>query len=159
MLITNYIEKVKERWKEDGINHAVPAPNENISSFSLKTNKHLPQDLAAYFTHLNGMAGVCDQKLFRFYALSEFRTVREELGDWEGGPDYRNIVTKLDGHEDCYVFADYCFHLSTYAIRLYDQPSGNNEIYVICGEVFKIVATSFTEFMDLYLADDPKVYL
>lgn len=155
----SYINRIKESWKKEGIQLSVLATNENISFFSLNNNIILPQDLVAYFIQLNGTSDGYDDRLFKFYALSQFKTVKDELGEWEGVPDCRNIVSKLNNNENCFVFADHSFHLFSYAIRLYAYPSDINEVYVICGEEFKIVASSFTEFMNLYLHDDPKLYM
>jgi hypothetical protein len=150
--------KIKEHWSKDGTRHSIPATNEDISSFSMKNNLLLPQDLVEYFTTLNGSSDGYDGELFKFYSLSQFITVEDELGEWGGIPDYRNIVTLLSDHADCFVFADYSFHLLSYAIRLYPHPSDVNEVYVICGEKFKIIANSFTEFMDLYLLNSAEIY-
>jgi hypothetical protein len=40
------------------------------------------------------------------------------LAQWDGVPDYSNIVNTLDQYENCFVFADYISHLFSYAIRL-----------------------------------------
>lgn len=155
----SYIYKIKESWRKEGIQLSILAADADISLFSLKNNIFLPQDLVEYFTQLNGTSDGYDERLFRFYSLLQFKTIKDELGEWRGVPDYSNILTKLNNHECCFVFADYSFHLLSYAIRLYSYSSDINEIYVICGEEFKIVSTSFTEFMNLYLHNDPKLYL
>jgi len=68
-------------------------------------------------------------------------------------PDYRNIVHTPGGCEHCFVFADYMAHLFTYAIHLYPDKAANNEVYLICGDKYKVAAISFSAFMDLYLND------
>lgn len=154
----DYISKIKENWREEGVQLSVPATNENVSFFSLSNNILLPPDLVEYFVKLNGTSDGYDGRLFKFYPLSQFKTIKNELGAWGGVPDYRNLVKRLNDHEHCYVFADYSFHLLSYAVRLYPYSSTINEIYVLCGEEFKIIANSFTEFVSLYLDDDPKLY-
>jgi len=55
--------------------------------------------------------------------------------------------------ENCFVFADYMSHLFAYAIRLYQHSEDFNEVYLICGDKYKIVASSFSEFLKLYFDD------
>ncbi len=70
--------------------------------------------------------------------------------NWNGVPDYSNIVNTLEGFQDCFVFADHMFHLFAYAIRLNKESAVKNEVYAICGDQYKIIAGNFTEFMKLY---------
>lgn len=154
-----YIYSVKEKWAGEGMPVSEPATLEDISVFSSKNNVVLPQDLIAYFTQLNGTSDSFDNGFFTFYSLLQFKTIKEELGDYGGIPDYRNLVNLLPDHEHCFVFADHSLHLICYAIRLYDRPSENNEVYALCGEVFGVIANSFTEFMNLYLRDDQNIYM
>jgi len=44
-------------------------------------------------------------------------------------------------------------HLFAYAIRLYQHSEDFNEVYLICGDKYKIVASSFSEFLKLYFDD------
>jgi hypothetical protein len=97
--------------------------------------------------------------MFEFYSLKQFKTVKDMLGDYRGVPDYRNIVNTLHLHERCYIFADYSLSVRAYAIRLYKETSSTNEIYAICGDKYKVIANSFTEFIDIYLKDDSAIYL
>lgn len=153
------IYKLREIWEKEGILFPEPATMEDITFFSANNGLLLPPDIVAYFTGVNGTSSTYDEMFFRFFSLAEFKTVKDELGNWGGIPDYRNIVRLLDDHQYCFIFADHSIHLMTYAIRLYSSPSETNEIYVICGEVFAKIADSFTEFIALYLRDDARLYL
>ena len=57
-----------------------------------------------------------------------------------------------------FVFADYLQWSWAYAIRLVNQPLESNEIIHVGTNIPTVVATSFTEFLTLYLRDDKKLY-
>lgn len=137
--------------------HSQPLSEIDIEVFYQKHNVILPRDILEYFKGPNGREAY-DDNLFRLYPFDEFKTVKDELGDWIGPPDYRNITSTLTGHEDVFVIADYSFHLFTYGIRLHNKENATNEVYIICGEEFKIIAYSFSEFLELYLQDDKSLY-
>lgn len=94
-----------------------------------------------------------DLDMFTFYNFDKFKSVFAEAGDYGGIPDYRNIINRLRGHQNCFVFAEYFTHMSVYAIRLYEYPSEVNQIYAIIGDKYKVVANSFAEFIELFKRD------
>jgi hypothetical protein len=66
--------------------------------------------------------------------------------------DYNCKSKKIDlNYKNCFVIANYSCHLFAYAIRLYPDKADINEVYVVCGDEYKVIANSFTEFIDLYL--------
>lgn len=127
--------------------------NDKIVSFELKNNLKLPSDLTDYFRLLDNAANELDKDLCFFYSFDKFKSVGKELAHWAGVPDYRNIVNTLNQYENCFVFGDYMSHLFAYAIRLHENKTEFNEVYLICGDKYKILANSFSGFMDLYLDD------
>lgn len=102
---------------------------------------------------LDNAANRLDKDLYEFYSFDQFESVEKELASWEGIPNYKNIVNTLKECENCFVFADSMFHMFTYAIRLYQNARGINEIYIICGDKYKIIANSFSDFLNLYFDD------
>jgi hypothetical protein len=56
------------------------------------------------------------------------------------------------------VFTDYIFFLFAYAIRLYPTSTAQNEVYILCGNNYQLLDTSFTTFLALYLCDDNALY-
>jgi len=122
--------------------------NHKLLLFESGNGLLIPPDLAAYFK-LPG-TNELNKDLYQFYTFDQFKSVEKELAHWGGIPDYRNIVNTLHQCENCFVFADYMFHLFSYAIRLYPKVTSLNEIYLICGDKHKIVANSFSEFLSLY---------
>ncbi|MRG44388.1 hypothetical protein GFS24_04645 [Chitinophaga sp. SYP-B3965] len=148
---------ISEFWKNNEVTHSQPVSEIDLKTFYQSNRLVLPGDILDYFKELNGTEGY-DNNLFKLYPFDEFKTVKDELEDWIGPPDYRNITSKLTDHKNVFVIADHSFHLFTYAIKLYDKESDANEIYIICGEEFKIIAYSFTKFLELYLKDDKSLY-
>lgn len=130
---------------------------DEIYTFQRINGLILPADIVNYFMELNGTSDY-DDRFFKFYSFIEFKSVKDELGEWEGAPDYRNIVNTLRNHGECFVFSDYNCHLFTYAIRLKNDQSSINEVYIIYGDKFELIAKSFSEFLDLYLSDSPVLY-
>lgn len=121
-----------------------------FTSFETATGLKLPEDLKAYFNTVNTTAEAYDKDMFCFYSFPQFQSVETKLKPWKGIPDYSNIVNTLENHTECFVFADYMIQMFTYAIRLNSTNTGVNEIYIICGDKHKVIATSFSGFMNLY---------
>ena|SRR5688572_21958473 len=144
--------KIKELAK-DNSTAAKTATEEDVVNFQNKNRISLPRDLIEYFRFFNGTSSEYNARWFCFYSLMEFQPLGQKFEEWIGIPNYQNIVKTLDQHENCYAFADYQCHLFTYAIRLYQIDSFKNEIYVVCGAEFRLIANTFTEFVEKYLDD------
>lgn len=154
----NQIRKIKEFWRDSDIELTHFIKQERITQFQEQKGILLPDDLIDYFEQVNGSSYEYDTKLFQFYSFDQFVKITDKYKDWKGVPDYKNIASVLHQAENCYVFADYNFNLFSYAIRLFDIPSNTNEIYIVCGHNYKIIAKSFSSFLDLYLTDDISLY-
>ena len=124
--------------------------NAKLLSFELENGVLIPSDLAEYFKLLNSANKGLDKDLYEFYSFGQVKSVKNGLAFWRGIPDYGNIINTLKECENCFVFAHYQFHLFTYAIRLYQSKTDVNEAYMICGDKYKIVANSFSDFLELY---------
>ena len=122
-----------------------------MALFETQNQVILPDDLKTYFKSFNAVDYETD--MFFFYGIEKFKSVEETVGDFRSAPDYRNIVNTLPDHADCFVFADYFIKICVYAIRLYKTTSDKNEVYVVMGDNFKVLASSFSEFLGLYKSD------
>jgi hypothetical protein len=127
--------------------------NEKIDLFQLKNQLVIPNDLVEYFKLTNDEIDAYNLDMFVFYKFDEFKSVKEEVGNFGGIPDYRKIVQTLPFHESCFVFAEWMIHSAVYAIRLNNDNSYGNEIYAISGHYFEVVANSFTDFLEIYKKD------
>lgn len=119
---------------------------------------YLPKDLEEYFITINGTNDQYDDLFFKLYSFSQFESLKEKFSDWNGIPNYQNIANTLLDFDKYFSIADYQCHLFTYAIRIYESERLNNEIIIICGDEYKIIANSFSEFIELYLKDSIKLY-
>ena len=133
--------------------------DEQLNLFQFRNKLIMPDDLIAYLKLPDDELKAYDQDMFQFYKFDEFKSVKDELGDYRGIPDYTNIVNTLPMHENCFVFVNYFTTITVYAIRLYDVSSAVNEIYAIIGDKFKVVANSFSEFIDIYKNDFNDVFI
>ncbi|MCQ6959456.1 SMI1/KNR4 family protein [Mucilaginibacter aquariorum] len=133
--------------------------DEQLIKFETDHNLIIPGDLKEYFRSSN-IKSLNDYSdfLFEFYGIDEFKSVKDEVGDYGGIPDYRNIVNVLPQHENCFVFAEYMIHSGVYAIRLFKDRADKNEVYAIIGSEYKQVADSFTEFIILYKDRGESIY-
>jgi len=151
--MTNQIDILKELLGTKKHRKSYAKLNDNLLLFESKNGLLLPPDLAEYFRLLDNAINELDKDLYQFYMFDQFKSIEKELAHWGGIPDYRNIVNTLNQCENCFVFADYMFHMFAYAIRLYPQTTDINEVYMICGDKYKILANSFSGFLDLYFDD------
>lgn len=142
-----------------GIEKNVPSLTieSEILQFQKSTGVTLPEDLKEFLRVTNNLENSYNDRLYRFFSLKSFKSIDEELKFFNGVPDYSNIINTLTEYKECYVFADYMFHMFAYAIRLKNTKSDENEIYIICGDEYKIIASSFTGFIELYQSDSIKL--
>lgn len=150
---------LKKCWLDaDLINDAVTS-QEQISLFEVDNNLLIPEDLNIYFSEVNGTSGNYDDNLFCFCSFTDFKKVYDEMKDWKGLPHYVDTINSLTNSNNYYIIADYQFHLIIYAIELNREKRDVNLVVAICGEEAKVVATSFLDFIQLYLQDSPLLYM
>ncbi|PAW94321.1 hypothetical protein CKK33_12815 [Mucilaginibacter sp. MD40] len=131
-----------------------------IEMFEAKHKLLIPQDLKEYF-HKTDKKELADYGdfLFTFYGIDEFKSVKDEVGDYGGIPNYRKIVKTLPDHEHCFVFAEYMIHSGIYAIKLFEKPTTINNVYVIVGHDYKQVANNFSEFIESFKRGDEGLFI
>ena len=135
------------------VNNANKIIEDEIVKFQMRNKLVIPEDLREYFKLLKKTKSEYNEKLYRFFPIGEFKSINDELKNFNGIPDYSNIVNTLKDYESYFVFADYMFHMFSYSIRLYNNESNKNEVYIICGDEYKMIATSFTDFVNLYASN------
>ena len=144
---------LRNKWVQDRITTNLPAKDEEISLFQIANNVVLPKDLVDYLKSLNGTGQDYTNDLYEFYSLDRIKNVNEEFNDWKGIPDYKKLSLVLKDSMKLFVLANYQFNLFAYAIRLDSDSSIENSVFVICGDEFKKIAKSFSDFILLYLND------
>ena len=147
------IEALGKLWNVHSSLDVPGTINRDILNFNSSEKVKLPDDISEYFICLNGSNSKYDNNFFRFYPLNELKKIRDLYQDWSGIPNYKAVTGTFSGAENCFIFADYNIHTLAYGICLYPEGSIANEIYVICGDKYKLLANSFSDFIDLYLND------
>lgn len=153
----NLVFKLKEHLYPMTIQHKL-AIEEDILDFEKNKEVAMPNDIKEYFKTVNGSAEY-DEFFFKFQSIYNFKSIAEELQYHDGVPDYSNIASKLPGYDKCFVLCDFEFHLMTYAIRLFEIKSDSNPVYVICGDEYRLIANTFSDFLCLYFNQSEKLFI
>jgi hypothetical protein len=146
--MTSVGERLKHFWLAQGMQARSGAAEPELQNFESRYGVQLPPDLREYFAVVDGGDGTFsfDDK-FLFWPLAEV----ERASDW-----YRDQF--LGDQSSYFVFADYLLQSRCYAIQL--TPQGGQKSLVIGISSFDrnyevdIMADSFSEFAERYLADD-----
>ena len=140
-------EVLKKRWA--GLPFKSPLASETeLNEFEAQHDIALPADLRSFFAEVNGSG---DEFEFRFLPLKEVVTV-EKLSEMQ--------TTTLTSPEAgrFFVFVDYMQWCWGYAIRL-GETVGENIVVPIGKLARPVIASSFSDFVELYLRDDQRLYL
>lgn len=148
------INSLLEHWEKQGIK-SVGRSVDEMALIETKLSISLPQDIKDYFRVVNGMEPLypnySDREGFLFYPLEKLTTYEKEFGVKSA----KALVGK-----QCVIFLDYLQKSWWYGILTEINESPNNYAIIIIPntERYKIVATSFAEFIDLYISDSPMLY-
>jgi hypothetical protein len=138
---------LEERWHGGspvaGLDRPEPATGEEIVAFEQRNAVNLPADLREYFERLNGVN--MDGRLFRFWPLSKLIPLKSSS----------SILIETNRY---FLFADYMVGTWYYAIYLGDDPFLQNRVILHDFPTRPVIAQSFSAFVDLYLADSPRLY-
>jgi hypothetical protein len=150
-------QKLVGHWRGEGLTIVTGAPEEALLRFEAKYNATLSTDLdfREYLLNVDGMAQVggkdCDQKGFAFWPLNRIRSVPEECVESKVG------VPRVDDVGKYFVFADYMQWSWAYAIGV--SPNQEGQILQFGTSSPRIVAYSFSEFVEAYVRDSGQLYL
>ena len=157
MKMNNILDLLKNRLHSEKLISQPKISDEQILSFESEYGLVLPSDLVTYFKFINGSGGEYEENFFCFYSFEQFERIDKVYADWQGVPDYSTIASTLQNYETCFVVADYQCNLFCYAVELHREKVTGNRVYAICGGEYKVIANSFTEFVDLYLNNSSKL--
>ncbi len=151
------IDRLISHWKSQGILLANGNDEALLAKFEAMHSVRIPCDMRRYLSTVNGMpntpGGDVDSNGFRFWPLEQIRSVNDVCA--------ATGVQAPSGQDNdrYFVFADYFDWSWAYAIDLSgDRRESQRVIHVGTLEP-KAVAQSFTEFIDLYLADAKTLYV
>jgi hypothetical protein len=143
----NLFERLRRHWAEQGLDTGAPQSEAEVASREERYDVAFPADVRAYFQAVNGMARhrefdkEWDRDLIRFFPLEEFQPLDEQWPD-----------TAVLEAGDLFMFADYSISGWEYAVRVRGKDSG--AVYVVYDPETVLVATSFSEFLERYVARD-----
>lgn len=139
-------ECLKQFWLHDGIKLQRGVSEAELREFEQKYNLLLPDDLKDYFSTVNGFADSgCDENLITFMPLAEVL------------PSSQAWVLEVPDADSYFVFADYSISCHVYMIRLRNDLSFGNPVFIAYDRNPEQIAGSFSEFVEGYLADNYKV--
>jgi SMI1 / KNR4 family (SUKH-1) len=149
--------KLISYWRSQNLRIAPGNPEGKVREFESRYGVVLPPDFREYFIGVDGMTQVgghdCDPTGFAFWPLARLKSVVEECAE------HSLALPEVSDPDRYFVFADYLQWSWAYAIHLSDRPSGPNPVIHVGTIRPKVVAGSFTEFVDLYLRDARELYV
>lgn len=150
-------EKLKTYWQSQNMLLPLGISPERIIRFETQHQVLLPSDMRDYFVAVNGMVMHIphdqDQNGFTFFPLEEIRTVEQE------SQRIKNASILFSGAESFFIFCDYLTWCWVYAIHLSNEQAKSNRVVIVGSQQKEpVIANSFSEFIDLYLCDSPKLY-
>ena len=125
------------------------ATEDEVSAFETVHSVKVPDDLRAYFLRFNGVEE--DPDLFCFWPLQRIATIPAIRGT-------SNSSKTLPEADRYFVFADYLIESNYYAIYLGDNPSLQHSVILPDFPKHPVVASNFSDFLELYLEDHPRIY-
>jgi hypothetical protein len=148
------LDRLKCYWMQKGIKIRSGVSPKQIQSFESRYQIRLPPDLRVYFATIDGMEeGETDPDMFSFLSLELVKTIPEELAHFSGIPDYREIMRTLADPHCWYVIVDYLIASAVYAIRISAAHEQTPVVWIGDGVNHRIVAPSFSGFLEAYLKD------
>jgi hypothetical protein len=139
------VASVIRRWAEHDVRYLPGVTEDELLAFESRYDLKLPDDVRCFYETTNGthvpLSAFQDHESYDFYPLSE--VVPDEDYDW------------------AMVFADYRELSWWYGIDLTGRGGhGIGTVYFLGStrRVPLVVAHSFTEFLDLYVRDDPRIW-
>ena len=148
--------KLVEHWTLRGLGIADGNSESVVRAFELKHGVILPVDFREYLLSVDGMMQLhghdCDPLWFAFWPLDRIRNAQEECSK------PRMSLPKVANLANYFVFADYLQWCWAYAIRLSGDRSDRNPVFAIGSLNDGEIASSFSDFVDLYISDAKQLY-
>ena len=112
-----------DSWSQQGVRIRSGASIDRIERFESQYQIRLPTDFRHYLATVDGMdQGRMDENMFSFLSIDAIKSIPEELANFGGIPDYRDIVRTLPDPQHWFVIVDFLISSAVYAIRLSAGP-------------------------------------
>jgi hypothetical protein len=141
-------EALKKYWQLQGIALNAGVSETDLASFERKYKISLPQDFRDYLLTVNGFDSehwTTDENVIAFLSLNEM----QPLSEWWSA--------EIADSDSYFVFADHSMSVHVYAIHLSSGLADRNLVVVVYDNEPVNVASSFSEFVEGYLANDDAV--
>jgi hypothetical protein len=143
----NLLDRLERHWYQSrtqwNLTGPVPASQQDINAFEQEYEAVLPTDFREYFLRFNGIEE--DPDLFCFWPIKKIRPVDSKEFD-------------IPQAESYFFFADFLIESHYYAIYLGNDPFFQNRVILPDFVRSPVIAQTFTEFLELYLRDDPSLF-
>ena len=150
-------DKLVRHWRSLNLLIAPGNPEERVQEFESRKGVVLPHDFREYLLCVNGMVQSggqdCDPSGFAFWPLARVKSVSDEYAR------HSTPMRKVQDADEHFVFVDYLQWCWAYAIRLGPRVSDGGQVIPVGTLHHKVIAGSFTEFVDLYLRDARELYV
>jgi len=148
-------QRMRAHWQKSGAEPRAGAGREEIEACEQRIGRALPPDVASFYRGVNG-SDQTDSDLFAAWPLAEIGSVAQVVTPFQGIPNYRDITQFLPEAGDYFAFADCMIWSQVLAVRvsLAGKPT---QVAWLSGSSYAIVAPTFVEFWERYLADPPLV--
>lgn len=140
-------QRLSVMWRDAGLMIRPAVDSMAIRQFESKYRVTLPADIREYFSTVDGMEDDLDPGSNRFWPLAIVKPVSEELTEHHAD---------RWAYPDCFVFADHCIWCFAWAVRLgTERLDVSGPVFQVTGggEPGRLIAHSFTEFVEMYLKD------
>lgn len=148
-------EQLIQHWRTEGLIVVPGVAEEETREFETRHDVALPPDFRKYLSHVNGMAQIggqdCDGKYFAFWPLHRIKPVPQECAENKAQVP---VIENVDAY---FAFADYMQWSWAYAICLASKQRGKILQFGTLSP--RIVANSFTEFVEAYVRDSEQLYI
>jgi hypothetical protein len=150
-MISSSASTLVHHWKQLPISLLPPVDKREIEAFERRYSTTLPGAIRDYFLAVNGFGAPNDQDPngFSFWPLARVCLTSElDQGRWSA-PNAGN----------CFLFADYLSLSWGYAFQVTAETSEARVCIVGTADRLPIwIASRFSEFVNLYINDDDKLY-
>jgi cell wall assembly regulator SMI1 len=144
------IDRLRRHWLQNGIKIRNGLSLQQIESFESSYAIRIPPDLRTYYATMDGMEeGETDSEMFSFLPLESVKSIPERLARYR---EYSGITKSLTDSHCWFVTVDYVLTSMVYAVYLSSEPV-NSPVRCICGNQHRIVAPSFSDFLEANLAN------
>lgn len=149
-------------WREQDLPVRNGVADGRIRLFERHYGVELPHDFRNYLLTVDGLNYAYSYGMISFWELERIKPVTAEIpgSTPTGAPVVQGSATVTFKDADKYfVFADFMHDMQLYAIRLSGNLQEPNDVIVIGRDSPLTVASSFSEFVDLYFQSPQSLYL